>query len=79
MDIEEVDMLLEVERCKMRAEQNKDDIDDLENGLRNRLTAVETDVEILKTTSTKIYAYVAAISAILAILAWIIDHKGLFQ
>lgn len=79
MDKEEVDMLLEVERCKMHAEQNKKDIDALGNSLWPRMLEIETDIAELKTTSTKIYAYVAAATVAIMVLAWAVDHEGLFQ
>jgi hypothetical protein len=77
MTDDELNMRLEVERTKIQAGQNKKDVDELGNSLRARITLVETDVDKLNTTSTKIYAYVAALSAMLAVVAWLVDHKGL--
>lgn len=77
MDQDDVNMLIEIERCKIRTEQNKSDVDALSNSLRPRLTTLESEVEVLKTTSTKLYAYIAAATIAIMVLAWFIEHRNI--
>jgi hypothetical protein len=77
MNDDDLSVRLELERGKIKTEQNKKDIDELGNTLRTRITLVETEVDKLNTTSTKMYAYIAALATMLAAVAWLIDHKGM--
>ena len=78
MDRDDLDIRLEVERCKLYSEQNKKDIDELGNTLRLKNESQDKEISKLTATSIRVYAYIAAIASLLMAFAWLADHKGMF-
>jgi hypothetical protein len=77
MDPNELDMRLEIERCKIHSEQNKKDIDELGNTLRVKNESQDKEISKLTATGIRVYAYLAALASLMVTFAWLVDHKGM--